>query len=199
MNGLEIIKGARVLTDSDFSELSKMKSELLQTMDTVQIFRTRTEMKVSVTNDMKCPTWDSKYWQAVREQNVMFTELVMLSYEYRKNALEIRKLKREKDREGDDIEQELLQVEIEKKQFMAMNMELTARDRIREIKEWSAIKAELLPHLKYGDQDVDAHQLEAMQIKFANQARLVNEHTAVADARNVLGLADMAIKLGRGQ
>jgi len=198
MNGLEIIKSAGVLTDSDFTSLATMKAELLQTMETVQIFRTRTEMKVSVTNDMKCPTWDSKYWQAVREQNVMFTELVMLSYEYRKNALRIKKLQRRQETETDNIERELIQVEIERKRFMAITMELTARDRIREIKEWSAIKDELLPHLKYGDKDVDAHQLEAMQIKFANQARLVNDHTAVADARNVIGLADMALKLGRG-
>lgn len=197
MNGLTIIKDSEILKEIDFSALSELKDELLQTMDTVQVFRTRTEMKVSVTNDMKCPTWDSKYWQAVKEQNVMFTELVMLSYEYRKNALEIRKLRREKDREGDDIEQELIQVEIERKRFMAIQMEKTAKERIREIEEWSAIKAELRPHLKYGEQDVNAHQLEAMQLRFSNQAKLVNEHTAIADARNILGLADMAYKMGR--
>jgi hypothetical protein len=198
MNGLEIIKDSSIIKTEDFLALTEMKEELIHTMDTVQRFRTKTEMKVSVTNDMKCPTWDSKYWQAVREQNVMFTELVMLSYEFRKNALEIRKSRRQLGREEDDIEQELIQVEIERKLFMAMEMERTAKDRIREIKEWSDIKAELLPHLKHGDVDVDAHQLEAMQIRFANQARMVNEHTAIADARNVLGLAEMASKLGAG-
>jgi hypothetical protein len=197
MNGLTIIQEASILKEEDFKSLSMMKEELLKTMETVQVFRTKTEMKVSVTNDMRCPTWDSKYWQAVREQNGMFVELVMLSYEYRKNALEIQKLRRDKGHEVDDIEQELLQVEIERKSFLAVQMEKTAAERIREIKSWSTIKAELIPHLKYGDIDVDAHQLEAMQLRFAKQADLVNQHTAIADARNVIGLAEMAAKMGK--
>ena len=48
-----------------------------------------TEVPVSVLNDIKFPTPAAKYWQAMREQNVMFQELVMLSYEYRKNLVEI--------------------------------------------------------------------------------------------------------------
>ena len=195
-NALDIVNESSILIKKDMSELLSIRRELLQTWETVQIFRTRTEMKISVLNDMKRPTADAKYWQAVREQNVMFQELVLLSYEYRKNILEIMRDERNCNKEKDDIEKALLQVEIDKKKFIGKNMERTAHDRIREILEWSAIKKELLPHLKYGDKDVDAHQLEAMQKSFSRQAKLVNNQTSIAEARNIIGLADMANKAG---
>jgi len=195
MNALEIIKGFEILTQQDRQCLVELKDELRQTWETVQIFRTRTEMKVSVLNDMKRPTPDAKYWQAIREQNVMFDELVNLSYEYRKKSVEIRKLQRDLVTEIDELERELKQIEIEQNEWHTRNMERVAHDRIREILEWSAIKKELLPYLKYGNKDVDAHQLEAMQKSFTIQAKLVNEQTPVADARNVIGLANMANKM----
>ena len=189
MNALEIIKDSIILKDNDWLELYGIKDELYKTWETVQIFRTRTEMKVSVLNDLKRPTPDAKYWQAIREQNVMFTELVNLSYEYRKKLVEIKKLERNLLKETDDLEKELLRIEIEQNNWQIQNMERIAHDRIREILEWSAIKKELLPHLKYGNDDVNAHQFESLQISFNLQSQLVNEQTAIADAQNVLGLA----------
>ena len=148
---LSIITGANILNKEKCGVLSDLAVELRQTWETVQVFRTRTEMLVSVLNDVKHPTPDSKYWQAVREQNVMFHELAMLSYEYRKNELEIRKLQRDQLAEEDELEKELIGVEIEKKTFIGHNMERTAQDRIREIIEWSNIKAELRPKMAFGD------------------------------------------------
>ena len=197
LEALEIVRGSSILTSDDFFNLSKLKNELRQTWETVQVYRTRTEMEVSILNDMKRPTPDAKYWQAVREQNVMFVELVNLSYEYRKKAVEIRKLQRDLAVEKDELERELTQIEIEQNEWYLKNMERMAHDRIREILEWSAIKTELLPHLKYGDEDVNAHQLEAMEKGFNVQAKLVNENTPVADARNIIGLADMSNKLAK--
>ena len=197
LEALEIVRGSSILTSDDFLNLSKLKNELRQTWETVQVYRTRTEMEVSILNDMKRPTPDAKYWQAVREQNVMFVELVNLSYEYRKKAVEIRKLQRDLAVEKDELERELTQIEIEQNEWYLKNMERMAHDRIREILEWSAIKTELLPHLKYGDEDVNAHQLEAMEKGFNVQAKLVNENTPVADARNIIGLADMSNKLAK--
>jgi hypothetical protein len=197
LEALEIVRGSSILTSDDFRNLSVLKDELRQTWETVQIYRTRTEMEVSILNDMKRPTPDAKYWQAVREQNVMFVELVNLSYEYRKKAVEIRKLQRDLAVEEDELERELKQIEIEQNEWYLKNMERMAHDRIREILEWSAIKTELLPHLKYGDEDVNAHQLEAMEKGFNVQAKLVNENTPVADARNIIGLADMSNKLAK--
>lgn len=185
----EIINGSGILTEQKGAALQQLAAELRQTCNTAQIFRTRTEMIVSVLNDIKHPTPDSKYWQAVREQNVMFHELTMLSYEYRKNALEIRKLQRDQLAEEDELEKELINVEIEKKTFIGHNMECTAQDRIREIIEWSNIKAELRPKMAFGDQDVNEHQLTAMKKRFEFEASLVGQSTSPADARNILGLA----------
>jgi hypothetical protein len=36
----------------------------------VQMYRTQTEMEISVLSDVHFPTPDSKYWQTVREMNV---------------------------------------------------------------------------------------------------------------------------------
>jgi len=186
---LSIIAGANILDKNKCGILSDLAAELRQTWETVQVFRTRTEMLVSVLNDAKHPTPDSKYWQAVREQNVMFHELAMLSYEYRKNELEIRKLQRDQLAEEDELEKELIGIEIEKKTFIGHNMERTAQDRIREIIEWSNIKAELRPQMSFGDQDVNEHQLTAMKKRFEFEASLVGQSTSPADARNILGLA----------
>lgn len=194
MNALEIIKDAAILKDNDWQALAKIKDELRRTWETVQVFRTRTEMKISVLKDIQHPTPDSKYWQAVREQNVMFGELVELSYAYRKKTVEIKKLRREIVTEQDDLEREFLQIEIEQNEWHLRNMERVAHDRIRETLEWSAIKKELLPHIKYGVNDVNEHQLEAMQKRFQAEQRLVNAQTPIADARNIIGLAEMANK-----
>lgn len=195
-NDLAIIQGAGVLAADDMTALVAMSDELARTWRTVQRFRTRTEMHVSVLNDIKHPTPDSKYWQAVREQNVMLSELVNLSYEYRKVMLEQRRLRRSLSTEVDDIEREALGLEIERQDWLAVQMQKVAGDRVREVKEWSAIKAELEPHLQFGTDDVDAHQVEAMIQRFQREAAMVNEYTPVADARNIIGLAETSLRVG---
>ena len=91
---LDIIGESNILTDVDLNVIGDLKEELVDNFMHAQVFRTRTEMEVSVLNDMNFPTPDSKFWQCQREQGVHFHELVMLSYEYRKNLVEIRKLQR---------------------------------------------------------------------------------------------------------
>lgn len=193
---LALIEAAGLLVPEDRQALVAMAGELRHTFESAQVFRTMTEMKLSVLNDMKRPTPDSKYWQATREQDVFLNELVSLSYEYRKVMLELRRLARRLEAETDDLEREALELEIEHQNWIGQQMARTARHRVREIKAWSKIKAELEPHLKYGVDDVDAHQLEAMKIRFMAEARLVNEHTPPADARNILGLAQAAARAG---
>ncbi len=190
--GLTIIQDAGMLAERDMAVLSALAGELHQNWQTAQVFRTQTEMIVSVLNDIKHPTPDSKYWQAVREQAVMLGELVNLSYEYRKVLIELKRLRRSLLTEQDEIEIEALDVEIEQQEWIAAQMQRTAHHRVREINEWSRIKALLVPDMKYGIEDVDAHQLEAMQQRFSAEARLVTDHTPVADARNILGLAATA-------
>jgi hypothetical protein len=196
MDSLQVMSATDLLSPAELARLQELQVELARTFETVQVFRTHTEMLVSVLNDVKHPTPDSKYWQAVREQDVMFTELVMLSYEYRKTLLETEQTRRKLAAEEDDLARALLAVEIERQDYIAANMRRTAHHRMREIALWSKIKAELEPQLVYGIEDVDAHQLEAMRKRFSAEASLVSQHTPVADARNILGLAVTAQRIG---
>ena len=117
-------------------------------------------MEVSVLNDLKFPSPASKYWQAVREQNVMFTELANLSYEYRKKIIEIKKIKRDIENEKDELEKELKEVELEQENFNLIQMEKVAQDRIREIEQWSEIKEREAKNMTEEQlADVDNHQL----------------------------------------
>ena len=47
-----------------------------------QVFRTDTEARMSVLNDIKFPTPASKYYQSLREMNVHQDQLVYLLYDY---------------------------------------------------------------------------------------------------------------------
>lgn len=183
-----VIQQSDILTGEDFNLLLPLTIELQETFKKSQLFRTRTEMEVSVLNDIKHPTPSSKYWQSMREQNVMFQELVMLSYEYRKNLIEIKKLNRSLEKETDDLEKELLRIEIEKKLFISKNQERTAKDRIRELKAWSEIKErEALKMTKEELGDVDNHQLISYTKRWINQSIIMGGNGSPAERQNLHG------------
>lgn len=192
----EIVDQANILTGEDLSVLSSLKSELQDTFKKSQVFRTRTEMEVSVLNNIQFPTHASKYWQAVREQGVMFHELVMLSYEYRKNLVEIKKLERALDSIPDDLDRELVQIEIERKSFLARNQEKTAKDRIREMKAWSDIKDREASFMEVSELcDADAHQLLSYVKRWINQALCMGDKGSVDERKNLFGQLQSGLKL----
>jgi len=183
-----IIQNSQILTKEDFAKIAPLTQELKENFKKSQVFRTRTEMEVSVLNDLKFPTASAKYWQSSREQNVMFHELVMLSYEYRKNIVEIKKLQRKHKVEKDDLEQELLQIEMEKKMFISKNQEKTAKDRIREIASWSEIKAREAEKMDNEElADVDNHQLISYTKRWIGQSIQMGDNGSPAERQNLLG------------
>lgn len=192
----DIITQSKILTKDDFKDLAKMSEELKETFTKVQMFRTRTEMEVSVLNDLKHPTHASKYWQSVREQNVMFHELVMLSYEYRKNIVEIKILDRKIENESDELERELLKIEREKKIFISKNQERAAKARIGEIKGWSDIKQREAEYMKQGElEDVDNHQLISFVKRWIKQSLVMSGNGSPAERQNLLGQLNSGIKI----
>jgi len=191
---LELIRQNGLLDEVSENELTSIHEELRKSSDTNQIFRTETEMRVSVLKDIKFPTPDAKYWQAVREQCVMFDELVKLSFDYRTAVLELKKLERQRSSEEDDIEQGLIQVKIDQKNWQVESMLRVAKDRVREIKLWSRIKAEQLPHMKYGTDDCGRHQLATFPIRFAAEVKAMGPGGSPSERRNAMGLLDMALK-----
>ena len=72
----------KVLNKTDLQAFKKLVPELRDTWTKKQMYRTETEMRVSVLNDFKRPNNASKYWQCVREQSVYFENLMSLSFEY---------------------------------------------------------------------------------------------------------------------
>jgi len=181
------VKHLMVLLDkSQASEFKKMVPELQDTWVKKQMFRTETEMRFSVLSDNKYGTNASKYWQSVREQNTHFENLMRLSFEYRKNDVEIKKLQREIKKEKDLLEKELKQVELEEKLYGRVGMELTAKARMREISSWSKLKKEFNDG-KFDDKDVNTHQAESYMHRLEQQKLTITSGTSQPEVFNVLG------------
>ena len=160
-----------MLVPEDVQFLEGVKEELNDTWTKRQIFRTETEMRISVLNDVKFPTNAAKYWQAVREQGVMFENLVTLSFEYRRNDIELERKQRELEEASDDLEQAEIQVDIDECIYKKSNMEQVAKDRTREVEHWSRLKKELNDGT-FDTENVDTHQLDSYHQRFQHQAQL---------------------------
>ena len=76
------IKSLEIFSNEDLEILNNMSGELQRVFKVRQVFRTETEMKYSVLDDVNFPTIASKYWQSVREQHVMFQNLVNACFDY---------------------------------------------------------------------------------------------------------------------
>ena len=81
-----------ILPAEDVKAFKDMVGEFRDTWTKKQIFRTETEARISVLQDMKYPTKAAKYWQCVREQNVFLENLMALSFDYRRNDVKIKRL-----------------------------------------------------------------------------------------------------------
>ena len=114
-----------LLDNNDYRQFLKYKEELKDTWFKKQVYRTETEMRVSVLNDAKFPTNAGKYWQCVREHDVMFTELMRHSFEHRENRVELKKLKRKFVIEKDDLELEAFKVQVDKLNLLAKTYPIT--------------------------------------------------------------------------
>lgn len=193
MNELEIIKSTSILKEEDFSFLSTVADELRDTMEKRQIFRTETEMEVSVLNDIKHPTNASKYWQAVREQGVMFENLIAASFEYRRNEVSIKRIKKKLNEAADEFDREEAQIDLDECLFKRSQMEITAKDRIREIRLWSQLKKELNDGT-FDTRDVNSHQLVSYAQRFILQASNAPSDMPVAEANNLLGQLATSMK-----
>ena len=175
-----------VLKEEDAKAVVALKEELTDTWTKKQIFRTETEMRISVLNDGKHPTQASKYWQSVREQNTHFENLVHLSFDARKNEVEIKKLQRDLKKEKDPLEKELKQVELEEKLYGKAQMELVAKHRMREVSLWSKLKKEFHDG-SFDDRDVNTHQAKSYLLRFQRQKETITPGTTQPEVFNILG------------
>jgi len=183
------VKHLMILLDkSQASEFKKMVPELQDTWAKKQMFRTETEMRFSVLSDNKYGNNAAKYWQSVREQNTHFENLMALSFEYRKNDIEIEKLEHKinEDPNVEPFEKKLAKIELEEKLYARANMELVARARMREISTWSKLKKEFHDGT-FDDKDVNTHQAESYMHRLEQQKLTLTPGSSQPEVFNVLG------------
>jgi len=182
------VKHLMVLLDkSQAGEFKKMVPELQDTWVKKQMFRTETEMRFSVLSDNKYGTNAAKYWQSVREQNTHFENLMHLSFEYRKNDVEIEKLEHKIiDPNEDKFEKKLARIELEEKLYGRAGMELVAKARMREISTWSKLKKEFHDG-KFDDKDVNTHQAESYMHQLEQKKLTLTPGSSQPEVFNVMG------------
>ena len=177
---------SNVLDPSDFKQFVALKEEIKDTWHKKQVFRTETEMRMSVLQDAKYPTKASKYWQCVREQNVFFENLMSLSFDYRKNEVKIKRLKKKLSEETDPLRVEMLEINLEEKLYGRANMELVAKDRMREIEHWSRLKKEYNDGT-FDDKNVNTHQAESYKYILTNKVKTLTPGSSQPEVFNVVG------------
>ena len=175
-----------ILDVEDVKQFKSLIPELKDTWKKKQVFRTETEMRFSVLSDNKYPTRAAKYWQCVREQNTHFENLMHLSFDARKNDVEIEKLKVKIKEEKNKLEKELLKIELEEKVYGKASMELVAKHRMREVATWSKLKKEFHDG-SFDDKDVNTHQAHSYKLRLEHQKATLTPGSSQPEVFNVLG------------
>ena len=175
-----------MLNDEHNKFLQELKKELVETHQKVQIYRTETEMRYSVLNDGRFPTKASKYWQAVREQDVFYKQLRQEAYDYRKLLIDIQKVERSIANEKDELELQLLEIQLEEKLWEKDERERRGADRVREIEHWSRIKKEL-DDGTFDTQNVNTHQKETLKRQLQERAKTLTQGSGQGEVLNVVG------------
>ena len=175
-----------LLDPEDVKEFKAMTSELRDTWTKKQVFRTETEMRMSVLQDMKYPTKAAKYWQCVREQNVFLENLMSLSFDCRRKEAKIKWLEKKLETEEDEYKLEKYKIDLDEEVYGLANMQLVAKDRMREIKLWSTLKKEF-DDGSFDTKDVNRHQLDSYHLIMKNKAETLTSGSSQPEVFNVLG------------
>jgi len=175
-----------LLDPEDVKDFKAMTAELRDTWTKKQVFRTETEMRMSVLQDMKYPTKAAKYWQCVREQNVFLENLMSLSFDCRRTEAKVKWLEKKIETEQDEYKLTKYQIDLDEARYSLANMQLVARDRMREIKLWSTLKKEF-DDGSFDTKDVNRHQLDSYHLVMKNKAETLTSGSSQPEVFNVLG------------
>jgi hypothetical protein len=175
-----------LLEPTDLKTFKGLVDELRDTWTKKQIFRTETEARVSVLQDNKHPSKAAKYWQCVREQNVFLENLMSLSFEYRRNDAKIKWLTKKLETETDEYKLECFKIDLDEKIYSKANMELVAKDRMREINMWSKLKLEF-DDGSFNTKDVNQHQLESYHQVYLNKVKSLTPGSSQPEVFNAMG------------
>jgi len=139
-----------------------------------------------VLQDAKYPTKAAKYWQCVREQNVFLENLMSLSFDCRRSEAKVKWLEKKVETEKDEYKLAKYQIDLDEARYGLANMQLVARDRMREIKLWSTLKKEF-DDGSFDTQDVNRHQLDSYHMIMKNKAETLTSGSSQPEVFNVLG------------
>jgi hypothetical protein len=178
-----------VLKPHDAEAVLALKEELADNWNKKQIFRTETEMRISVLNDAVHPTPGSKYWQSVREMSAHFDALMGMTFDMRRN--EVKRLKLEKEMKeaeelGDNLKVKELEIDLDENLYAKANMVQVAHDRVRELQLWSRIKGELNDG-SFDSQNVDQHQAHSYRLALQNRVQALSNESSPSEVINALG------------
>jgi hypothetical protein len=183
-----------ILNKKEVNIINNMVSELTDNNNKRQVFRTETEMRMSVLNDGKFPTPASKYWQSVREMGVMYDELITANFHYNRVKVKIKREQKIIDTSSDLLDIEDARINLAEEQWKLDNIEATARDRYREITLWSRIKAEL-DDGSFDTKDVNTHQLVSYINSLKNRAACLSGTDSQGEVLNIVGPLKSALKI----
>ena len=175
-----------LLDPEQVKRFKELTNELRDTWTKKQMFRTKTEMEFSVLNDAKYPTNAAKYWQCVREQNTHMENLMHLSFDARKNDIEIKQKQKELEEETDALKKDLVQIELDQKTYSKATMQLVAAHRMREVTEWSNFK-KIYNDGTFDTKNVDTHQLVSYKKIMKNRKNTLTSGSSQPEVFNVLG------------
>ena len=183
--GITKIRDVSILEKDDMNTIAKLTGELQRVFEVKQLWRTETEIRYSVLNDVSFPTPASKYWQCIREQNVFWEELVRtaMTYQRLQGELDLAEIEYDEIKGASKKSQALRKIkdaEIKEKQFALMRMRLEGHDRVREIGLWEKIKEEQLTKGDFDISDVNKHQVESYAKRWKEEMK-VGQMTNQAD------------------
>ncbi len=119
----------------------------------------------------------------------MYENLVWLSFDFRKDKIELEKTTELYEKTSDKHEKQLLEIEIDKIKWRLENAKRVGNDRVREIEAWSKLKKEL-DDGSFDTESVETHKLEDMYKSLVARADVLTPHHGPSEILNVHGPLD---------
>ena len=181
-----------LLTEKQMEEITMLMEEISEAWNTQIIWRTWVEAKFSVLNDIKFPTKAAKYHQAAKEQLVFFENLVELSFDYREAIVDFEELTEQIiTQTGHELDRSI--IKRDRLLFKIQGMELQAKDRVREIKMWSQIKASLNDG-SFDTKDKNKDELLGLTLRYCRELPAARRSKETGALINIAGQAETMLK-----
>ena len=168
---MDVITESKVLNAKDQKLIVDLQDTLDDAHEKNQNFRTETEMNHSVLS--KFLTNPAKYYQCVREMNVMLQTLSANAFEVLQAEGELELAKIELSELGntpkDKARKKIKSAQIHSKELTITGLKHQAHYRAVEIKHWNKIMEKLLKDEKFDSTDVEKHQKESYRARWQTE------------------------------